>query len=369
MTTFTNPSVRREPAPGELDAWAERIQLAPLLEKIKPFTMVPDAPLVDLACLVQAVLAEGIPGNIVECGAWRGGASFLMADLLRQAGVKDRKVWMFDSFEGLPAPQEIDGSAALEYAQNTDSPEYYDNCRASFEDVQRQAEKLGLTPYVRCVKGWFEETLPAHRAEIGPIAILRIDGNWYASVRCCLDTLYDQVVDDGFVLFHTYYTYDGCALAVHDFLGERHLAHRMEPVVGPREGGPEDYQSALLRKGQPTWKWLRQAYLAGQEIETLVPPGEAFILVDQQALGLTFRSGCRALPFVERDGEDWGEPEDDQSALEELERQRQAGARFLIFAWPAFWWLDYYEGLSRRLRSEFPCVLENERLVAFDLRP
>jgi O-methyltransferase len=356
-----------EQAPGELDTWAERFHLTSLLEKIRPFTMVPDAPLVDLACLVCAVLAEGIPGDIVECGAWRGGASFLMADILRQAGVRDRKVWMFDSFEGLPAPQEIDGTAALEYAKNTDSPEYYDNCRASFELVQQEAERLRLTPYVRCIKGWFEETLPAHRADIGPIAILRIDGNWYSSVRCCLDTLYDQVEDNGFVLFHTYYTYDGCALAVHDFLGERHLAHRIEPVVGPREGGPEDYQSALFRKGQPTWKWQRQVFLAGNDIETVVPPGYSFILVDQQTLGLTVGGERRALPFVERDGEDWGEPEDDETALQELERHRQAGVRYLIFAWPAFWWLEYYTGLSRYLQSEFRCVLRNDRIVAFIL--
>jgi hypothetical protein len=357
------------PAPGGLEAWAERNGLAPLLEKVGPLTMVPEAPLLDLACLVRAVLAEGIPGDFVECGAWRGGASFLMADLLRQAGVTDRKVWLFDSFEGLPAPERIDGPAALEYAKNTDSPEYYDNCRASLEDVQRDAEALGLAPYVRCVKGWFDWTLPAHRERVGPIAILRIDGNWHSSVRCCLDNLYDQVVDDGFVLFHTYYTYDGCAVAVHEFLGERRLAHRIEPVVGPREGGPEDYQSALFHKGATTWKWLRQVYLAGQEIEALVPPGQAFILVDQQALGLTARGRRRAIPFLEHEGEYWGPPPDDETAVRELERLRRAGARFLVFAWPAFWWFDSYPKLYRHLRSAFRRVLRNERVIAFDLGP
>ncbi len=78
-------------------------ELTAVLDKVRQFTMVAEASLVDLALQVKYLLVSNIPGDFVECGVWRGGAAFLMAELLRQAGVTDRKVWLFDSFEGLPS--------------------------------------------------------------------------------------------------------------------------------------------------------------------------------------------------------------------------------------------------------------------------
>lgn len=71
------------------------------IKRVRPYTMVPEESLVHLGDQIRAVLAEGIPGAFVECGVWRGGASFLMAELLKKAGVRDRKVWLLDSFEGM----------------------------------------------------------------------------------------------------------------------------------------------------------------------------------------------------------------------------------------------------------------------------
>ena len=114
--------------------------------------------------------------------------------------------------------------------------------------------------------------------------------------------------------------------------------------------------------------WLsHQMAVATQEITSVVQAGDAFILVDQDELrGVIAR---HALPFLERDGQYWGPPPDDATAIREFERLRQAGATSMVVAWPAFWWLDYYAELHRHLRSNFRCVLENERLVVFDLRP
>ncbi len=344
-------------------------ELAPLLDRLDSLTTTPRDALVDLVRLVRAVVAFGIPGAIVECGCWRGGAGLLMAHALREARVRNRKVWLFDSFEGLPPPQTIDGAAALDYAANAEDPENFQNCRASFAELQRAVRDLGLTDYVECVKGWFDQTLPAHRRAIGPIAILRIDGNWYASVRCCLDTLFDQVVDDGFVIGHTYYTYDGCARAVHEFLGKRQLPFRIEGVVGVRPGESlEDYQSALFQKGEATWKWLRQVYLMNREIEALLPAGTTFLFAGDTHLELIVPAQCRVRPFLERNGEYHGSPENDDEAIAELERMRREGAGVLVIAWPAFWWLECYAEFQRHLRSHYPCLLENERLIAFDLR-
>lgn len=339
-------------------------ELMPSIDKIRPLTMVGVESLVDLSLQVQQVLACNIPGNFVECGVWRGGASFLIAELLRQAGVTDRKVWLFDSFEGLPPPQEIDGPAALAFTKNTTTPSYHDNCRASFEEVQRAATELGLASYTEFVKGWFDVSLPNYRGRIGTIALLRIDCDWYSSVHCCLNNLYDQVADRGFILLDDYYAWDGCAIAVHEFLGKRGLADRIESM--PSEGC-YGYESAVFRKGGFSWNWDYRIRLSARAIANLVQPKDTFILVDQETLRNEISADLRALPFLERNGEYCGVPPDDETAICELDRLGRIGAKYIIFAWPAFWWFEYYTEFNRHLRSNFRCVLNDGRLVAFDL--
>lgn len=109
--------------------------------------------------------------------------------------------------------------------------------------------------------------------------------------------------------------------------------------------------------------------LASQELSALIPEGETFILVDQDQwwMGLVVDDRHR-IPFLEREGQYWGPPPDDDTAIREFERLRQSGASFIVFIWPAFWWLEYYSGLHRYLCSRFRCVLNNARLVVFDLR-
>jgi SAM-dependent methyltransferase len=107
---------------------------------------------------------------------------------------------------------------------------------------------------------------------------------------------------------------------------------------------------------------------AAQEVAALIPPGRTIILVDQDEFGGQVGAGHRRIPFLERDGQYWGPPPDNKTAIREFERLRHAGADFMIFGWPAFWWLEYYSEFSGYLRANFPCPLENERLVVFDLR-
>lgn len=116
------------------------------------------------------------------------------------------------------------------------------------------------------------------------------------------------------------------------------------------------------------WTWTERLELATQELRALIPPGDTFILVDQDEWGGQIIPGCHAIPFVERDGQYWGPPTDNETAIKELERMRSAGASFIVFGWQAFWWLYHYDQFNRYLRSNFRCVLKNSRLVAFDLR-
>jgi glycosyltransferase involved in cell wall biosynthesis len=111
--------------------------------------------------------------------------------------------------------------------------------------------------------------------------------------------------------------------------------------------------------------WWHRIDQSLDELQRVLPPGAPFLLVDDDQWACTSIDGRRALPLVERDGQSWGEPADDASALDELQRQIGRGARSIVFAWPAFWWLDHYRGLADHLRMRARCTLQNERIIVF----
>jgi glycosyltransferase involved in cell wall biosynthesis len=121
-----------------------------------------------------------------------------------------------------------------------------------------------------------------------------------------------------------------------------------------------------------SWKkhsWLHRLDQAIRDIEASIPAGCPFVLADEDEWateGLVAGRPC--LPFPERDGQYWGRPASDEDALWELDRQRQAGANYIVFGWPAFWWLDHYRRLGQRLRTGYRTLLDNDQVVAFDLR-
>jgi glycosyltransferase involved in cell wall biosynthesis len=140
-----------------------------------------------------------------------------------------------------------------------------------------------------------------------------------------------------------------------------------------------DHRSAILSKycqemgvnvEPDKWKensWFYRLHLATEEIAKLIGQ-KTFILVDDDAWMMDDSDNRSVIPFLERNGQYWGAPSDNETAIRELERLRQSGANFLVFAWTAFWWLDFYSEFHYYLRTKFSCVLENERLVIFDLR-
>ncbi|MGQ9653037.1 MAG: glycosyltransferase family 2 protein [Thermodesulfobacteriota bacterium] len=115
--------------------------------------------------------------------------------------------------------------------------------------------------------------------------------------------------------------------------------------------------------------WWRQMDRAASELEALIPSGCTYVMVDDDLWGPgEVVPGARRLPFLERNGIYWGPAGDDSIAIKELERLRTSGACFISFVWSSFWWLSFYKGLNRHLRSRYRAILENERLVVFDLR-
>ena len=130
-------------------------------------------------------------------------------------------------------------------------------------------------------------------------------------------------------------------------------------------GSAEFVPNPEVLKGSP---WLYQMQLMLKDIAAVVPTGASFILVDENRWGGgECIAGRHTIPFMERDREYWGLPPDDTTAIAELERLRDWGAAFIAFAWPSFWWLDFYGGLAQHLRSEYKLVLGNERVEVFAL--
>jgi predicted O-methyltransferase YrrM len=114
--------------------------------------------------------------------------------------------------------------------------------------------------------------------------------------------------------------------------------------------------------------WDHRLRLCEQDLAALIPQEDPFILVDQNVASDKLRHNARAIPFLERDGRYFGPPADDGTAIREVERLRHSQAAFIAFLWPAFWWLQHYRAFQNHLRASYRCVLENDRMVVFDLR-
>ena len=192
--------------------------------KYREFTMAPRGQFVRNMAIADS--RRHVKGCVVECGVWRGGMSAGMAEILGPG----REYFLFDSFEGLPPATAEDGSYAKVWQQETGGETYYDNCRAPIEYAER-AMRLSGVPNYKLVKGWFENTLPKFEPP-APIAVLRLDGDWYESTLVALESLFGHLAPDGIVILDDYYTWEGCSRAVHDFLSRHQLAARLREKYG-----------------------------------------------------------------------------------------------------------------------------------------
>jgi O-methyltransferase len=176
---------------------------------------------------VQKVIEEGIPGDLVETGVWRGGASIMMRAALEANGDKERRVWCADSFEGLPTPD-------LErYPQDKGMIWHTQSVLAvSLDQVRSNFEKYGLLDdRVVFLKGWFKDTLPG--APIKSVSVLRLDGDLYASTMDALRALYPRVSPGGFVIVDDYgIPEDTCRRAVNDFRASQGISVPIQDIDG-----------------------------------------------------------------------------------------------------------------------------------------
>lgn len=214
-------------------------------ENVQSYTMVPQPAIDFLVDQVITLIASRVAGVFVECGVWRGGSSMAML-LAQQAafGRVERPVYMLDSFQGLPPVTAKDGPLASQWQQGADPKNFLDNCRAAREELDRALGRMDFVPSdYKIVEGWFDKTVPRVAEDISPnsIALLRLDGDWYDSTRCCLDALMPLVSEGGVVIIDDYYAWDGCARAVHDYLSSCDVAYRIRSI-------PQWYGAYFIKK-------------------------------------------------------------------------------------------------------------------------
>ena len=212
-----------------------------VIKTIADFTMLPSDRLFSLYDQVVFCEKNEIKGALVECGVWKGGSVALMAAASLRHANKQRQIHLFDSFSEICEPDaKVDGQRAI--AESSDKATgklvplkgIYDTIGGpgSLEGNRYLLEKIIGYP-ADCLHyhvGWFQDTVPRDSATIGEIAILRLDGDWYASTKICLDHLYDCVVKGGFVIIDDYGTYEGCQKAVDEFLAARGIQVYLNPV-------------------------------------------------------------------------------------------------------------------------------------------
>ena len=203
-----------------------------IVQKNRPIgeTMMGMGALNSLHKCLNAVHRDNIPGDLIETGVWRGGGTIFMRAFLLAHGDTSRRVWVADSFEGLPKPGEHYPADA------GDTLWQLDYLAVSVDEVRRNFEKYGLLDdRVVFLKGFFSDTIPD--APIEKIALMRLDGDMYESTIVVLDNLYAKLSPGGYVIIDDYGMIPACKQAVEDFR-QSHAVSEPLQIIGYVDGKP-----------------------------------------------------------------------------------------------------------------------------------
>jgi hypothetical protein len=184
-------------------------------------TMVGMKRLDNIQFCLEEVLKNQVPGDCIETGVWRGGACILMRAILKAHNDTTRKIWVADSFEGLPPPNEV------KYPKDKDLNLYlYPMLAVSLDRVQSNFKKYDLLDnQVVFLKGLFADTLP--KAPITQLALLRLDGDLYESTMDALVYLYPKLSIGGYIIIDDYGCIPACQAAVHDYRAQHNIQEVM----------------------------------------------------------------------------------------------------------------------------------------------
>ncbi|MDQ6632182.1 MAG: TylF/MycF family methyltransferase [Verrucomicrobiota bacterium] len=181
------------------------------------------------------IFQSNVPGDLVECGVWRGGSAVIMA-LAARHFKQQRRIHLFDSFEGLPEPTAADEKAAKDYSEGKASGSLTSigKCSVGLEEVKDLLlNKLQFDKsFIHFHVGWFQNTIPADAEKMGPIALLRLDGDWYESTRICLEYLYPKISPGGLVILDDYHFWVGCKKATNEYREQHGITAPIQEIDG-----------------------------------------------------------------------------------------------------------------------------------------
>jgi O-methyltransferase len=223
-TTSVTRTMSGEVMSRELDGDQLRFRTAGMDWPLHGMTMVGLARLDDLQRCVESVVVDGVEGDVIEAGTWRGGASMLMRATLDTLGERRRAVCVADSFQGFP---HVEAAAGEGYDLRVDLASC-DYLAVPLEEVRANFARLGLDRTVEFIPGFFEETL--HTLGDRRWAIVRLDGDTYDATRCSLEALYPNLSPGGYLIVDDYVQIEQCREAVEDFRREHGITEAIEHV-------------------------------------------------------------------------------------------------------------------------------------------
>jgi O-methyltransferase len=235
----------RKPKPASVAASTPALSsdlepaLVEIIRQVQPFTMTSPQRIASLCDATRYVIENDIPGDFVECGVWRGGSAMAMSLVLNALGIRDRQIWLYDTYAGMTPPTNSDvdcfGYSAdqLLKQQNPEDPQSV-WCYSQLAEVQANMARTGY-PIENChfVAGPVEQTIPQSIPK--QISLLRLDTDWYESTRHELVHLYPRLTDLGVLIIDDYGHWQGCRQAVDEYFDEhvaspaqRLLLHRVD---------------------------------------------------------------------------------------------------------------------------------------------
>lgn len=222
--------VRFAEYPGDIDPL-----LLETIRVVKPYTLTSVHRLIALCEAVQYVVRNQVPGDIVECGVWKGGSMMAVARTLMQADDQSRHLYLFDTYEGMTPPGNKDisitGQSAVDMLDDDDKEDPQSVwCVASLDFVREVIGSVGYDPSkLHFIEGRVEETLPAMAP--AHISILRLDTDWYESTRHEMEHLFPRLVKGGVLIIDDYGHWQGARQAIDEYIKEKKLQillHRID---------------------------------------------------------------------------------------------------------------------------------------------
>ena len=204
------------------DEYKEFIEL---FEFCQEYTMTSVERMFALYKSVEYIIKNDIKGDFVECGVWRGGSSMMIAKTLQKFNVTDRKIYLYDTFEGMSEPTEKDvtfkgytADSMLKKAEKEESTSVW--CYADLDDVQNNMNKTGYpAANISFIKGKVEDTIPQNMPQ-GDISLLRLDTDWYESTKHEMVNLYPHLVKNGVLIIDDYGHWQGARQAIDEYFEE-----------------------------------------------------------------------------------------------------------------------------------------------------